>query len=261
MEKAATDDVAEVRVGDKGGSASTPGAGEAGKFNADAIDTNGGGVEDAVAAGEKSKREESGGDLRASDGEMEQLDERVSQPGRDGGEESKIQDAQPGGSEAVKNADSLVEITMSQKRGRDERDRKEEECDGERGRGNGVVPREEVGERLVDEGVKNEEEELDDRDEAGDSGEAERLSLGYGRFGGGHTVIGCGRGRSGEMGRRETETKWRNRAQEPTLSQKTSEDGAPSSFACKVVTQRRAVADCEDCGDCGQAVELDGTGV
>jgi hypothetical protein len=219
-EKAATDDVAEVRVGDKGGGAPTPGGGEAGKFNGDAIDADGGGVEDAVEAGEESKREESGGDLRASDREMEELDERKSEPGRDGGKERKIQDAQPSGSEAVKDADRLVEIAMSQKRARDERDRKEEESDGERGRGNAVVAREEVGEGLVDEGVENEEEELDDRDEAGDSGEAERLRLGYGRFGGGHTVVGCGRGRSGEMGRRESVTKWRW-AEETTLSQKT----------------------------------------
>jgi len=205
-EEAAADDMAEVGVGDEGGGAPTPGSGKAGEFDGDAMDADVGCIEDAVKAREKSEREEAGGDLKASDGEMEELDEGENEPGGNGGEEGKIKNAKPGGGEFVVEANRAVEIAMGEKRGWDEGDGEEEEHCGERGGRDGVVAGEEVGERFVDESVKDEEEQLDDSDEARDAGDGEGLGLWQGRVGGGHTFIGCGIWTRGEMEEKRTES-------------------------------------------------------
>ena len=156
-EEATADDVAEVRIGDQRGGASTPGSGKSGKFNGDAMDTDVGGVEDAVEAGENREGEEGGGDLKARDGEMEELDEGQSKPGGKGGEKREIENAKPGGRKAIEETNGLVEIAMREKRGRDKGDGEKEERRSERGGRDGAVAGEEVGKRFVDEGMEDKE--------------------------------------------------------------------------------------------------------
>ena len=186
--EAAADDMAEMRIGDESGGTSAPGAGEAGKLNGDAMDAEVGGVEDTVEAGKNSEGEQGGGDLKARDGEMEELDKGQREPGGYRGEEGEIENPKPGGGEAVEEAHGLVEIAMREEGGRNEGDGEQEKRCGEGGGSDGVVSREKVGKRFVDESVEDEKEELDDGDEARDAGDGEGLGVRQGRIGGGHTV-------------------------------------------------------------------------
>ena len=116
-------DVAEVGVGDEGGDASTPGSGEAGEFDGDAINADLRGVEDAVEAGEKAQGEEEGGDARGGKRELEELSDGKQNPGRYRGQECEVENTQPDRGEAVEDADRPVEVPVREKSSWHEGDR------------------------------------------------------------------------------------------------------------------------------------------
>ena len=86
-------DVAEMRVGDEGGDASTPRVGKAGKFDGDALDAESGGVGEAVERGENGEAEEKDGDSGLGKWEIENNRGSDCDPCERGGGEGEIHEA------------------------------------------------------------------------------------------------------------------------------------------------------------------------
>ena len=127
---------------------------------------------------------------------MEELGNSQGEERCPGGEESKIENAEPSGGESIKETDWSIEMTMSEERSGDEGDGQEKQGDGKEAAkdGSGFVSVEEGREGCVDERMKEEKEDLDNGDKTSDTGEWERLSLGHRRVWGGHRGLDARQG-------------------------------------------------------------------
>lgn len=168
-EEVATLDVTEMRVGDEGGDATAPRGGESGELYGDALDAEGGGVDEAVERGEERQAEEEEADLRLREGKIEGDSGSDGDPGEAGGGDGKVHEPEPDAGDAIEGADGGIEVTVGEERGGDE-------ADGERGEGElesgepGFARRAEQSDGgFIEEKVDEEKERLNNSDGDGDS--------------------------------------------------------------------------------------------
>ena len=176
--KTAALDVAEMRVGDEGGDASAPGGGEAGEFHGDAVDADGGGVDEAVERGGESENKEKDGDARLPEGEIQRDGEAHDNPGEERRGDGEIHEAEPDAGDAIENADGSVEVAMREERGGDETDGEERERDLEDGEPGLTERAEESEPGFVEEEMGEEKNGLNYGD-GGDDAEAQEFSFLY----------------------------------------------------------------------------------
>jgi hypothetical protein len=168
--KTAALDVAEMRVCDEGGYASAPGGGEAGEFHGDAIDAEGGGVNEAVERGGQSQSEEEDRDAGLAEGKIQGDGEAHDNPGEERSGYGEIDEAEPSAGDAIEDAHGAIEEAMREEGGGDEADGEERERDLESGEPR-LAGRAEEGEPgFVEEEMGEEKNGLNDCDGGGDAG-------------------------------------------------------------------------------------------